>query len=172
MRKIGLLICVVLLACCQSLKVYHDYDKQTDFSNYSTYNFYPDIQSGLSQLDERRLFDAIDTELQSKGIRFSEDPDFYVNVKTRFFRNQPNNNVGVGVGGTGRSIGGGVSIGIPVGSSSHKREIRLDFVDSKKDLLFWNVVTESSFKENIGPDKREELLQKVVSKALVKYPPK
>ncbi|AYN69027.1 DUF4136 domain-containing protein [Euzebyella marina] len=172
MRRFVVIISILLLSACQAVKVYYDYDKETDFSNYTTYNYYPDIQTGLSQLDERRLFDAIDSELQLKGIRFSEDPDFLIDVKTRFFRPQQTSNVGVGVGGNGRNMGGGVSIGIPVGQPNEKREIRFDFVYSKKDLLFWDAVSESNFKENTGPEKREEIIRKVVAKVLSKYPPK
>lgn len=163
---------VLIMASCTTVKVYYDYDKQADFSNYTTYNYYPDMVTGLSQLDERRLFDAIDTELQLKGVRFSEDPDFYINIKTRFFEPVPKSSVGVGVGGTGRNIGGGVSIGIPVGQPSQQREIRFDFVDSKKDELFWNAVSESSFNESMTPEKREARLREIAAKVLAKYPPK
>ena len=172
MKSICMVFVLLLLTACGSVKVYHDYDTQTDFSNYATYNFYPELQTGLSPLDEKRLLDAIDAELQLKGIRFSEDPDFYVNVKTRFFKAPQNTSVGVGLGGGGRNVGGGVSVGIPVGEPNQKREIRFDFVDTQKDLLIWNAVTESSFKENYTPEKRESVLQHIVTKALAKYPPK
>ncbi|PKA99019.1 uncharacterized protein DUF4136 [Flavobacteriaceae bacterium MAR_2009_75] len=172
MRKLIFLLFVALISSCKAVQVYYDYDKETDFSNYSTYNYYPDMETGLSQLDENRLFDAIDAELQVKGIRFSEDPDFYINIKTRFFRQPQNNTVGVGVGGTGRNLGGGLSIGIPIGQPDQQREIRFDLVDSKKDELFWNAVSESAFKENLTPEKREARIKEITAKVFSKYPPR
>ncbi|SHJ74562.1 DUF4136 domain-containing protein [Pseudozobellia thermophila] len=172
MRKVVLAAMVLVTASCKTVKVYYDYDKQADFSNYTTYNYYPDMVTGLSQLDENRLFEAIDAELQIKGVRFSEDPDFYINIKARFFEPVRNSSVGLGVGGTGRNIGGGVSIGIPVGQASQHREIRFDFIDSKKDELFWKAVSESTFNGNMTPGKREARLREIVAKVLAKYPPK
>ncbi|WP_372975852.1 DUF4136 domain-containing protein, partial [Muriicola sp.] len=106
--------CLLLLSC-SSLRVDYDYDPGTDFSSYRTYNYYPDMQTGLSDLDTRRLLSSLDSVLLSKGFSSSEEPDFLINIESRELRLPRNSSVGVGLGGGGRNMGGGVSIGVPIG---------------------------------------------------------
>ncbi len=161
-----------LLASCAGIRVQYDYDKATNFSNYSSYNYFSDLDSGLSELDERRLIRILDSILQSKGYLLSEEPDFFVNILSSEYRNAPNNSVGVGIGGTGRNVGGGVSLGLPLGNSGIQRQIQFDFVDSQKDALFWQASSESGYRDNASPSVREERLRAVVQKVFSKYPPK
>ena len=74
MKNVFTLVLVLCLASCNTIRVNYDYDKGTDFTNYSTYNYYPDMNTGLSELDTKRLLHAVNAEMQAKGIRFSEDP--------------------------------------------------------------------------------------------------
>jgi len=171
MKKISFLVLILFFTACAGIRVNYDYDKATNFSNYATYNYYPDMKTSLSDFDTKRLINAIDATMQTKGFQLSEEPDFYINIKSKSFRGSQNNNVGVGVGGGGR-IGGGISIGIPVGQPNVNREIRFDFVDSKKDVLFWNAVSESPLKENTTPETKEQKLLQIATKVLAKYPPK
>ena len=172
MKRIVVFVLFAFLTSCNAVRVNYDYDKETDFSNYATYGYYSDLKTGLTELDTKRLLDAVDAEMRLKGIRFSEDPDFFINIESRSFQAARNNSVGVGVGGTGRNVGGGVSIGIPVGRPNLEREIRFDLIDSKKESLFWQAVSESAFKENVSPEVREEKWQVLVAKVFAKYPPK
>ncbi|GGW23974.1 hypothetical protein GCM10007383_05560 [Arenibacter certesii] len=150
----------------------YDYDQTTEFSAYATYNYYPDMETGLNELDTRRLMRAIDSTMRGKGLLLSEEPDFYVAIMGRTYQGARNNTVGVGVGGSGRSVGGGLSVGIPVGAAKMEMEIQFDFVDSQKDELFWQAIAVSSFNANSTPQVREEKLSAMVAKAFEKYPPK
>ena len=172
MKNIGYIVFVLLFISCHVVRVNADYEKGTDFSNYSTYNYFHDMETGLSELDEKRLIRVFDNVMQGEGILLSEEPDFFINIQSSFFVASRNNTVGVGVGGTGRNVGGGVSIGIPVGASNVQREIQFDFVDSQKDVLFWQAVSKSSFNENSTPVEREKKLREIVEKVLSRYPPK
>ncbi|TAI49706.1 DUF4136 domain-containing protein [Flagellimonas allohymeniacidonis] len=161
----------LLLSSCSSVRVNYDYDRATDFSSYTTYNYFSDIESGLSALDEKRLVRVLDSTLQSKGYRLDEEPDFYINILSNEFRSASNSAVGVGIGGAGRNVGGGVSMGIPVGNSGIQRMIQFDFVDAQKDALFWQATSESGFRSNASPSVREERLRAVVDKVFSKFPP-
>src|SRR5690606_28207044 len=154
---------------CNAVKVNYDYDKETDFSSYTTYSYYPEMETGLSSLDVGRLTKAIDSTMRGKGILLSEEPEFYIALVGRSFEAPRNNTVGLGVGGSGRSVGGGLSVGIPMGAAKLQREIRFDFVDSQKDELFWQAVTIASFSENLSPELREEKLGAMVVKAFEKF---
>ncbi len=172
MKNIVYIALVILFCSCNAVRVQTDYEKGTDFSNYSTYNYFDDMETGLSELDAKRLLKIFDIAMQGKGFLLSEEPDFFVNIESQTFITPQNNTVGVGVGGTGNNVGGGVSIGIPLGSSKVKREIQFDFVDSQKDMLFWQCIGKSLFNENSTPVEREKQLMEVVDKVLTKYPPK
>ncbi|MDT0558410.1 DUF4136 domain-containing protein [Ichthyenterobacterium sp. W332] len=171
MRFLKVLILSLLLVSCGAT-VNYDYDNKTDFTSYKTYNYFTDIKSGLSELDFKRLIAALDTAMASKGYTLSENPDFYIDVKSQEFRNNSGNNVGVGVGSGGRNVGGGVSIGFPIGSSKLNREIILDFVDKDRTNLFWQAVSESAYNPKAKPEKREAAFVALVNKILSQYPPK
>ncbi|WP_435623273.1 DUF4136 domain-containing protein [Flagellimonas sp.] len=171
MRFLLSIVVLGVLMSCSAVRVDYDYDKGVDFSNYSTYNYFSDMQTGLSQLDERRLLRVLDSTLKTKGYQLAEEPDFFINILSNEFRGSPNNAVGVGIGGTGRNVGGGVSLGIPVGNSGLQRMIQFDFVDADRDALFWQAFSESGYRENASPSVREEKLRAVVKKVFSKYPP-
>jgi hypothetical protein len=171
MKYFGLFILITCCLSCSAVRVSYDYDKDTDFSNYLTYNYFEDLETGMSELDTKRLLYALDSMMQIKGIQLSEEPDFFINIQTRDLNNPNRNTVGVGVGGTGGTVGGGVSLGIPLGTSNRDREIIFDFVDSQKDELFWQAVIQSSFRENASPSEKEQKLQQIVMKVFARYPP-
>lgn len=166
------MVLFLLVASCTTIRVNYDYDKEVDFSNYTTYNYFSDMDSGLSQLDEKRLVRILDSTLTSRGYRLAEEPEFFINILSSEFRKVPNNSVGVGIGGTGRNVGGGISVGIPVGSSGVQRSIQFDFVDAQRDALIWQAVAESGYRENASPNVRENNLEALVQKVFSKYPPK
>ena len=160
----------LLCISCNAVKVNYDYDSQANLTEYTTYNYFSDMETGLSQLDEKRLLSIVDATLQAKGYVLSENPEFLIDIRSGMHRSNARSNVGVGLGGGGRNVGGGLSIGIPVGDSGVKRQITFDFVDADKDTLFWQADTDSSFKENVSPEVREEQLRKIVIKVFEKYP--
>lgn len=171
MKRVAILTSFLIFLSCSPIRVAYDYQKGTDFSSYTTYNYYDEIDSGLSELDENRLVKALDSTLKSKGYLLSEEPGFLINIKSEVYRKAQSNSVGIGVGGGGRNVGGGVSVGIPLGSASIQRAIILDFVDADRKQLIWQADTESGFRDNASPSVREEALQRVVEKALNKFPP-
>ncbi len=172
MKYFCFLFLILLLSSCGAIRVNYDYDETADFSAYTTYNYFPDMETGLSQLDERRLLDAMDNTMQSKGLLFSEEPDLLVNIQSIVLQGQTNNAVGVGLGGGGGAMVGGISVGIPVGGPKLSRELKIDFVDAKKDVLIWQAVSESPFSEADTPMVKEQRMKELVAKILEKYPPK
>ena len=171
MKKVVFLAVIFLFTSCASIRVNYDYTPGTDFSGYTTYDYYPDMDTGLSELDTKRLLRAVDSVLQSRGLRLDEQPDFYVNIQSVSYRSNPNSTVGVGMGGTGRRVGGGISVGFPIGGSGMAREIIFDFVDAERDALFWQAVSTSNFSENASPNTRERVLRDIAIKVFSKYPP-
>ncbi len=171
MKPIKIFILVLLVASCASVKVNFDYKKTTDFTKYRTYNYYSDLETGMNELDTKRLIAAIDSKLQVKGLSLSETPDFFINIQSSEYQNNQRNTVGLGLGGGGRNVGGGLSVGIPIGQSKIYRQIIIDFIDENGKGLFWQAVSESSYNPNALPDKREAALRAIAEKVLLQYPP-
>lgn len=171
MKKVLVLFLMVVMSSCAPIYVNYDYERGADFNKYKAYNYYSDLETGLSELDTKRLLNMLDSQMRAKGFILSESPDFYVNVVSSEYENANRNTVGVGVGGGGRNAGGGISIGLPIGQPKMNREIVFEFIDEDGIGLFWQAVSESGFNQNASPEKREMRLSKIVAKVLLGFPP-
>lgn len=172
MKKLLLLLGFsVIVLSCAAVRVNYDYERATDFNAYKTYNYYGDVPTGMSELDARRLLDAMDETLQTKGMNMSDSPDFLINIKSNTYQEAQRSNMGVGVGGGGGNVGGGISIGIPVGQAKVNQEIVFEFVDENKSGLFWQAISESTYQPNAKPEVKESQFKAIVDKVLSGYPP-
>lgn len=171
MKFIKTIILILLVSSCAPIYVNYDYEKGTDFSRYKNYNYYSDMETGLSELDTKRLLDALDFKLKEKGFNLSNTPDFFIDIKSSEFQDLQRETVGVGVGGGGGNVGGGISIGLPIGQGNINKMITIDFVDENIKQLFWQAVSESSFNPKSNPEKKESKLNAIVEKILNEYPP-
>jgi hypothetical protein len=167
---LAILITFLLLSCGATVGV--DYDQKTDFSQYQTFNFYPEIDSGLSDLDDQRIIKITDSILRQRGFTRSEEPQFYINFFASEFLSASRSSIGIGVGGGGRNGGVGVSGGIPVGGNVVNQRLTMDFVDAAKDELIWQAVADGELKEKSSAARKESYYWSVLSKIMKKYPPK
>ncbi|MDP5081697.1 MAG: DUF4136 domain-containing protein [Winogradskyella sp.] len=172
MKLIKYTLLLLLITSCGTV-VNYDYEISTDFTQYKTYNYFDDMKTGLSALDNKRLIRAIDSKLALMGLTRTDNADFYIDIQSQEIQNRNNSNVGVGVGGGNGGGFGGVSVGVPIGSSQNSREIVIDFVDKRNgEKLFWQAVSESTYKPNSSPEEREANFVALIEKILAGYPPK
>lgn len=168
MRKLSFLFLLLFMGC-HSIQVTHDYDRKIDFSKYKTFNYYPQMNSGLSELDENRLLDAIDAHLTNKGFTLSENAELLINIKTSDYHSMQQSTVGLGLGGGGGQVGGGVSVGIPLGQDKTNRVIQIDVLD--QNGLIYQAIMDSPYFDKATPDERTKHMQNIVEKAFEKFPP-
>ncbi|MGX1023341.1 DUF4136 domain-containing protein [Flavobacterium sp. CS20] len=171
MKKIFVLGFLALLVSCSSTKVFMDYDKDADLKSYKTYNYFLSENTGLSELDEKRVIEAIDSLLPQKGYAKETIPDFNVNFYAEIYAINSQSSIGVGIGGGGGRVGGGVSGGIPINTSKDMIALTIEFVDALNKELFWQAVVETRVKPNQNPRERQAFFGMMVQKALEKYPP-
>lgn len=171
MKSLKIVAVVLLIVSCAPIRVNYDYDRTTSFDSYKTYQYYADMNTGLSELDANRLLDALDAKMKEKGFSISETPDFFIDIKSRSYQEAPKSTVGIGMGGSSGNVGGGISVGIPVGQDNISREITIDFVDHGKKQLFWQAISESSYNPDASPEVRNNMLKAIVDKVLSEYPP-
>lgn len=165
-----LVLSIFLVSCGATVAV--DYDKQVDFSTYNSYNYFPTIDSGLNELDDRRIIQITDSLLQERGFVKTETPQLFINFYARESVSNSRNTIGIGVGGGGGNVGVGVSGGIPIGGKKLNQQLTMDFIDVQKDDLVWQAVVDGEMKERATPRQKEEYYFSVIQKILAKYPPK
>ena len=161
------LFTILLLTSCGGPKAYFDYDQKVNFDRFESYNFYDQMETGLNELDEDRMIQALNTGLSKRGFTSSATPDFKINFYTEVFEKQSNSSVGLGVGGGGGAIGAG----IPVGGSRLYMSITIEFPNAVDDELYWQAVVEHQFNQDTSPEERMYFFTEVVEKALENYPP-
>lgn len=172
MKTLYILFVVFLLISCGGMKVDYDYDKQADFSSLKTYNYMPDMQTGMSQLDLNRLTSATDSLLQSRDYVLQQDtPAFLIDITSSQYEQASRNTLGVGVGGGGGNVGIGVGGGIPIGGRELHQTITFNIIDAAKDALIWQAISDSNLKIKASPEKRQAYFHKLVEKIFKKFPP-
>jgi hypothetical protein len=167
-----LVITSLILFSCATPKVVYDYDKKANFNSYKTFDFYPDIQLALSELDSARVLQQVESALILKGFKKSSTPDIFINIVSEQFETPSNNSIGIGLGTGGRNVGVGVSGGIPLRSNTLTQLFRVDLIDVTKDVLIWEGTYEGKFKKRISPEAKNEYFKITFEKIFSGYPPK
>lgn len=179
-KIIPVLFFFILSSCGSSISVYSDYEKDIDFSQYKTYAFnkkgIDKVQ--ISNLDKKRILQAIDYELGKKGMTKSDTPDLLVNIFTKEKEevdvNQYYNGWGYGWGygygwrgsryGYPYYWGGYTNV-----STSVEGTLFIDFIDTKRNELVWQGEGVGSLSQDRS--KKEETINEFVAKILMQYPP-
>ncbi|WP_417867031.1 DUF4136 domain-containing protein [Xanthomarina gelatinilytica] len=171
MKKLASIFFLCICLSC-GVTVDYDYEKNTDFSKYKSYSYFRNMDTGLSELDAKRLFAVLDEAMAQKGLLLSENSDFIINIESATYQDmQSNSSVGVGVGGGGGNVGGGISVGIPLGQANMSRQIKFDFVDANTNQLFWQAISSETDVPRDYPEEREAKFQQIVQKVLEGFPP-
>ena len=105
LKTITLLLILVVVSSCSSVRVAADYDKNASFEEYKTFAFFKTgiDKAEINDIDKRRILRAIETELLAKGFTKSENPDILVSLFTKSQQrvNVFNNAWGLGAWGGG-----------------------------------------------------------------------
>lgn len=170
-RLVGfsLLLLVLLLSSCSSVRVVSDFDKEVDFSNYQTYAFHkPSVDAAkISDLDKRRILRAIDYELTEKGMVKSEDPQIIIGIYTK---EQERVDIYQGYYNWGW-----YPYYHPFGPSSHVSKttqgtLFIDILDAKTKNLIWQGIGYSDLVTG-DMERKEKRINEIVAKILAVYPP-
>ena len=170
-----MLLLLVALSSCSSVKVAADYDKDANFDNYKTFAFFkPGIDKAeLNDLDKRRILRAIETELMAKGYTKSENPDVLVSIFTKSNQrvdvyNNAWGNGAWGWGGYGR-WGYGSGFGNQI-STSTEGVLFIDLIDAKKKEMIWQG-SGTGYLVTKNVDKKEARIKEFVSEMMTQFPP-
>lgn len=175
---LGLGLMIGLMSCSRSL-VKADYDRESNFANYKTYDWMPEPenpgQNSLvrNTLFEKRLKNAVDRELRAKGFqKHTESPHFeiayYITVTDKIEVSSNGYQGYYGFGYWSRYYGFGYYPRSLDVYQYKEGTLVLDFVDPEKMELIWRgwysgMVDDGGIKE--------EKINKIVKHILEQYPP-
>jgi hypothetical protein len=174
LNTLPLLVLILVVSSCSSVRVAADYDKNANFSTYKTYAFYKTgiDKVEISDLDKRRILRAIEANLLAKGFTKSENPDILVSLFTKSHQRVDVYNNAWGYGGWGWGGFGPWGWGWnqqPSVSTSSQGALYIDFIDANKKELVWQGMGTGYLTQNV--EKKEERINEFVTKIMEKYPP-
>ena len=171
---------IALLAGCSSYDIKYDYDVDSNFAAYKTYNWIPRtiseasgsaktaIQSN-SLLDER-IRKAVDAQMQAKGFTLDEaNPDVMV-----VYHTGAENKIDVtdwGYTYAGSYWGGGLGRSVDVYQYTEGTLI-VDMVATDNKKLVWRGSATGVVDPSSSPEQREARINDVIGRIFEKYPPK
>ena len=168
--KLFSVIALLLLTSCNIVRVVSDYDKETNFDNYTTFAFFkPGIDKAkISDLDKKRILRAIQDNLMAKGMNKNSSPDILVSIFTKESQRVDiyQNNFG-GAWGWNPYWNGGFGSTV---SSSTEGSLYIDLIDIKTNALVWQGVGTADL-VTTNMEKKEQRIKEIVAKILAVYPP-
>ncbi len=174
------MLCVALLAGCSSYDIKYDYDMDSNFNAFKTYQWIPRTMtnaSGSAQsavtnntLLDQRIHRAVDTQMTAKGFTPTEEnPDVMVVYHVGLA-----NKVDVqdwGYTYAGSYWGGGMGRNVDVYQYTEGTLI-VDMVNSGNHQLVWRGSATGVVDPSNSPEKMEARVNDVVSRIFANYPPK
>jgi len=178
-RLLAAMIAVVLApALLLAQKVSYDFDKNTNFSSYTTYAHKEGTKVGQPLIDER-IVAAIDNALAAKGLKKGDKPDVFVIYHVAFDKQKDISTFSSGYGGGYGPYGWGYGGGWGGGTSTTQvRDILIgtlviDLADAAKGQMVWRgMATKEGVDVQAKPEKRDKNITNAVNKIFKNYPPK
>lgn len=182
MKKLPISIALlpVLVCSCLAQDVRYNFDKNTDFSKFKTYEWV--ILKDAAKVDDlvdAQIKDTVDKELSKKGLTkvHGDNADLYIGYQTAIGQEKQftsfSNNWGYGSGWYGGGWYGYPGGGMTTGQTStiYIGQLALDIYDTANQDLVWRGVGSKTLDPKAKPDKRQKNLTKAVAKMLKSYPP-
>jgi len=166
---------VLVLAGCSSQKVNFDYDRQADFSKYTTYDWYEGDHT-IAEEDpfaHQRFVAAVDRELAAAGFqKASSNPDVYITYHADDEENTviDTNHFDYGYGDSWY-WGGGMGMGSSTNTvrTYTTGTLVLDMWDASTKKLVWRGVASDTVSDD--PAKNAKKIDQVAKKLFESYPP-
>ncbi|MDA9126004.1 DUF4136 domain-containing protein [Flavobacteriaceae bacterium] len=169
-KLFAFVIALLFLTSCQSVHVVSDYDKVAPFKTYKTFGFHKEgvDRAEISDLDKRRILNAIEAALLEKGFTKSNNPDLLVNFFTKEKQqiNIYNNNFNSFGWGWGWGPFFGTQYNV---SNSTQGTLYIDLIDTKRKELIWQGIGRGNLTTDVRY--KEKLINTFVGSILEKYPP-
>ena len=169
-------------ACSSGLSVRSDIDPSTDFSRYTTYNFFEPmgIEGGYnSPVFGEHFRKAISAEMARRGYGTSDTPDLLINVTLRTddkvrmrSYTSPYMSGAYYTRPGGPYAGSAVGVGVSTGSRATmttEASVFIDFVDFKEHRVVWQGVAVLDVTDKVAQQLRDAIFT-TTNKVIAQYP--
>ncbi|MCO8169826.1 DUF4136 domain-containing protein [Pseudomonas sp. 21LCFQ02] len=184
--RLALLSFTLLLSACQSSQINRDFDARRDFAGYRSWSWQePAVQYQpadprlKSDLTEQRIRDAINQQLDQRGLRpASAGAPADLKVQAWLIVEDRQQLVSTNYGGGWGPWGGYGYWGGPLASETRSVDykvttLQIDLFDGKDGKLVWRGSTERILEQNqANPAARDTAVRNTVAKILEQYPPR
>ncbi|MDO6498027.1 DUF4136 domain-containing protein [Photobacterium sanguinicancri] len=159
-----------LIACTADVST--DYDKQTNYAQFKTYQFAVQPDDDSTSLDAVRVENAITRELQTHGLTLSKDKAADVTIRHAIQSQSDYQSSGTSFG-----FGYGFNnVGIGVSTPTQYKEYKygkliVEMVATNNNQVVWRSVSQRKLKETMSPDDRETFIDEQIGKMFKNYPP-
>lgn len=166
--KTGMLLLVLLLVSCKAtIESVSDYSDKANFNNYKTFAFAKEHWTYLSQLDQDRIFNTIEKELNKQGLKKSYNPDLMISIITgKEDLTKVHNNI---------TYAYGYWDDYPISNmqviKSTEGTLTIHLVDTKTQKLVWEGKGNGVIRKNYNKAEKEKRIKDFVVEILSKYPP-
>ncbi|MGB0895050.1 MAG: DUF4136 domain-containing protein [Parashewanella sp.] len=182
MKRLFVLLTLLSLTACSSIKGNWDYDPQTNFAQFKTYAWIVKAKDAEGYhrdgLMEQRIHQAVDSQLAAKGIALvdNKSADLLVNYFTKV-----DNKIDVDTFNS--SFGYRPYYGPNWwwgGSTQTQTQVReyqvgtlfIDLVDNKTGKLVWRGAISELVRKAKSPQQKAQAVQKSITQLLSNFPPK
>jgi hypothetical protein len=181
MKRLVAFSILALLVASSALAqdVRYNFDKDTNFAGFKTYKWVViKGASQLSDLPDRQVKAAVDTELAKKGLTKTdaETADLYIGYQAGVGQEKEYTSFDTGWGygpGYGHGWYGGGGGGMTTGTTTtiYVGQLALDMYSTSPKTLVFRTVASKTLDTEAKPEKQQKNLAKAVTKMLKNYPP-
>jgi hypothetical protein len=181
MKRLVAFSILALLVASSALAqdVRYNFDKGTNFGGFKTYKWVViKGASQLSDLPDRQVKAAVDTELAKKGLTKTdaETADLYIGYQAGVGQEKEYTSFDTGWGygpGYGHGWYGGGGGGMTTGTTTtiYVGQLALDMYSTAPKTLVFRTVASKTLDTEAKPEKQQKNLAKAVTKMLKNYPP-
>lgn len=167
---------LILLMGCSSIHVQTDYTDANVFKNFKRYHWSENLTAKDDALVKKRVQDATEQALMSKGFELVRNPAEKVDFEIDYTYLEPpyprragvHTGVGLGLGSNGFS-----SLGVGFGSGHRVRleKLSLRILEPGTNNLLWKGEVAETLKDS-DPKETTELFNKAIHAIVEKFPPK
>jgi hypothetical protein len=178
-----LMMLMIMLAACSSVKITTDYDKSVDFTQLKTFEYFgwaAESDKILNDLEKRRIEAAFGDEFEKRGLKLVEsgaDMVVVLYVMTQDKTQYNATTTGMGYGGYygyGPGWGWGPGMGMSMSTTTVNEynytvgTLVIDIFDKNDEKLIWESIATGTVDDN--PQTREKNLPKTIAKIMAPYP--
>lgn len=183
------LLVILLITSCSSVQITWDYDKDADFANLKTYEYYGWADNSdkiLNTIDKTRIEKSFAAEFTKRGISYVKEGGdmvvaLYIVTEQRQETTATTSGVGVGFGGYygyagyygyGPRWGYGPRTTTTTVSTSNYTvgTLIISVFDAKQQKLIWESAASGTIKED--PQDRDKNIPRVAAEIMQYYPVK